>query len=273
MNKRSQAIAQYNQLKASEALGGALAQKMVKSINDRAIAAARKKGKAKFSAAEVAAMQGQLADLMTLAFVRRYRAQKRSLGIQLAFSDQVATLARGLDLDIPGIRNQFNKISGKRLTESIRFIEDKVNRALIDTTVRQQPTKIAVRNMRRSLEDMGLSAAKPGIVETLVRTHSQMAFNAAQYQLEQDDDEDLITGYQYFTVGDDRVREEHDELEGVIFEKDDPRLDEFWPPNGWNCRCQLVALTDPVKATKIPRGVRPDDGFDFNPGQLLDDEE
>jgi SPP1 gp7 family putative phage head morphogenesis protein len=125
-----------------------------------------------------------------------------------------------------------------------------------------------VKNMRRRLVDMGLSPNKPSVVETLVRTHAQMSFNAAQYRLEQDDPEGLITGYQYVTVGDDRVRDEHAEMDGHVFKIGDPKLDEWWPPNGWNCRCQLIALTDPVeKSTKMPDGAAPDPGFAFNPGK------
>jgi SPP1 gp7 family putative phage head morphogenesis protein len=206
---------------------------------------------------------------MLLAFVRRYKQQKVALGIELAFSREVAKIAKQLDLDIPGIRRSFRTNARKRVTESIRFIERKVNDAISDVTQKQQTTANMTKQLRRRLNDMGMTPARPSLVETLVRTHSQVAFNAAQYQLEQDDPEGLITGWQYVTVGDDRVRDEHAEMDGVIFAVDDPRLDEWWPPNGWNCRCQLVSLTDPVEPTKTPKGIAPDEGFDFNPGRLL----
>lgn len=41
----------------------------------------------------------------------------------------------------------------------------------------------------------------------------------------------------YLTVGDDRVRPAHRELDGIIKPVDDKFWDVYFPPNGWNCRC------------------------------------
>lgn len=60
---------------------------------------------------------------------------------------------------------------------------------------------------------------------------------------------------QYRTAGDERVREAHAALDGVTL----PPSDEFWnsylPPNGWNCRCNVVQvlrddypMSDPERA-------------------------
>lgn len=43
----------------------------------------------------------------------------------------------------------------------------------------------------------------------------------------------------YVTAGDERVREEHRGLAGTIRPVDDPFWDEFYPPNGWRCRCTV----------------------------------
>lgn len=48
--------------------------------------------------------------------------------------------------------------------------------------------------------------------------------------------------WQYVTVGDGSVREEHRALHGVIFSVDDKIWDKIYPPNGWNCRCRVKAL-------------------------------
>jgi len=47
---------------------------------------------------------------------------------------------------------------------------------------------------------------------------------------------------QYRTAGDDRVREEHAELEGVTLPIDDGFWASYYPPNGWNCRCTVVQV-------------------------------
>lgn len=45
--------------------------------------------------------------------------------------------------------------------------------------------------------------------------------------------------WQYKTVGDDAVRREHADLDGLILHYSDPRWDEIYPPNGWKCRCSV----------------------------------
>ena len=73
---------------------------------------------------------------------------------------------------------------------------------------------------------------------------SEMAAKWADF--EQDgDDYDL----QYRTAGDDRVRYEHRVLHRVTLPTSDPFWDEFFPPNGWRCRCTVVQ----VRRGKYPR--------------------
>lgn len=79
---------------------------------------------------------------------------------------------------------------------------------------------------------------------------AQMASRWVQYQQESDQFPNLT----YQTVGDGRVRQSHAALDNVTR----PITDEFWktyyPPNGWNCRCDVIqsvggALTPPDKIT------------------------
>lgn len=46
----------------------------------------------------------------------------------------------------------------------------------------------------------------------------------------------------YQTSGDARVRDEHRKLDGVTKDMDDPFWDVYYPPNGWNCRCDVLQL-------------------------------
>lgn len=50
----------------------------------------------------------------------------------------------------------------------------------------------------------------------------------------------LFPYWEYKTVGDSRVREEHQRLDGLILATSDPRWDKIFPPNGWKCRCYVV---------------------------------
>ena len=53
---------------------------------------------------------------------------------------------------------------------------------------------------------------------------------------------------QYRTAGDAKVRPEHADLNGVTLPMSDPFWEEFYPPNGWNCRCTVVQ----VRKSKYP---------------------
>ncbi len=47
---------------------------------------------------------------------------------------------------------------------------------------------------------------------------------------------------QYRTAGDGKVRPEHAALNGVTLPPSDPFWEEYYPPNGWNCRCTVVQV-------------------------------
>ena len=56
---------------------------------------------------------------------------------------------------------------------------------------------------------------------------------------------------QYRTAGDERVREDHRPLHDITLPFDDPFWAEYFPPNGWNCRCTCHHL--PRQARQQPR--------------------
>ena len=70
-----------------------------------------------------------------------------------------------------------------------------------------------------------------------VSTSAEMA--ARWEEFEKDGDRYFL---QYRTVGDDRVRQEHAALEGTTLPVEHPFWDSHYPPNGWNCRCNVVQV-------------------------------
>jgi len=98
----------------------------------------------------------------------------------------------------------------------------------------------------------------------------------------------------YITKDDDRVRPAHRAWHNLVLPVDDPFWQTHWPPNGWRCRCRVVAMsqreydsghapggapfnTQPPSGetiehinrrtgeiTRVPVGVDP--GFDYNAG-------
>lgn len=81
---------------------------------------------------------------------------------------------------------------------------------------------------------------------------------------------------QYRTQKDDKVRPEHAALDGVTLPPSDPFWSEFYPPNGWNCRCNVVQVrkskypaTDHDEAMRLGDDALQRDTkgiFRFNPG-------
>nr|DAN40532.1 MAG TPA: minor capsid component [Caudoviricetes sp.] len=88
---------------------------------------------------------------------------------------------------------------------------------------------------------------------------------------------------EYRTAGDERVRQSHAALAGICLPKDDAFWTEYYPPNGWRCRCTAVEVlarentkSNPETAKKAGEEATTQIGksgknklemFRFNPGQ------
>ena len=82
--------------------------------------------------------------------------------------------------------------------------------------------------------------------------------------------QEILWGYKYVTVGDARVRADHQQFEGVTLPKDDKFWDTFTPPNGYQCRCMAIPIFSERPAVKPPRNIEPiDEDFEFHPGKAV----
>lgn len=69
-------------------------------------------------------------------------------------------------------------------------------------------------------------------------------------------EKDSVTSFvEYQTVGDDKVREAHQILNGKIFSLDDKEAMKLWPPNGYGCRCEMLQYLGNTKG-KLTTGLR-----------------
>ena len=139
-------------------------------------------------------------------------------------------------------------------------------------------------------------------LRTIYQTNVQTAYMAGRYKryLANVDDRPY---WRYVAIMDGRTRPTHAALHGKVWRWDDPIWQIIWPPNGWGCRCMVVALTeaefkalgvplengaDAIEETEVPVGregktvkvksvrykdelgrdkvFRPDPGWDYNPG-------
>ena len=83
----------------------------------------------------------------------------------------------------------------------------------------------------------------PRRLNTIYRVNMQSAYSAARYQRMRDN-VDNRPYWQYSAVGDERTRPAHLALSGKIYRYDDPFWTTFYPPNGFNCRCSVIALAE-----------------------------
>lgn len=102
-------------------------------------------------------------------------------------------------------------------------------------------------------------------LRTVYRTNLQSAYQAGNYvQLTHPDVADLFPFYEYWTVDDDRRRPTHAAMHGKRFRRSHRIWKSWWPPNGYNCRCQVIALDE---ATVEELGLKRSDRWpEVSPG-------
>lgn len=179
------------------------------------------------------------------------------------------------------LRDQYS-VQASQIAGDIGDISSQELSTLVaDAVEAGEPPLTAARNLRMELRRVGLDPGNPYQLETIFRTQTVTAYSAARWQALQDPDaQELIWGFEYSTVGDDKVRPEHAAMDALRLPKNDPRWSILWPPNGWNCRCTTIEILfgDPLANTKPPRDRKiggvlvspiPDEGWSFNPGEVF----
>lgn len=102
-------------------------------------------------------------------------------------------------------------------------------------------------------------------LETEYTTARNAAEHARKWQ-EYQEDKKLFPNLKYMTVSDDRVRDEHQVLHGIIKPLNDPFWDNYYPPNGFNCRCYTVQTAENADKGKFEDTSVPD-SFKGNVGK------
>lgn len=217
-------------------------------------------------------------EVAALAGMRRAILQTQGQALQLdQLDDQLATLRRLVQ------EHYANKLGYLPQSLSSRVIASAVElvRGVTADTQRQLREKVselinerssvrhATEELNTTFQQLGLSGSEWRL-ETIFRTQTQLAYNGAQYRASQAPAvQEILWGYKYITVGDDRVRPEHEAWDGVCLPKEDPFWNTHWPPNGWNCRCAVIPMYE-SRPIVFPRDqqAQVDPDFAYNPGLL-----
>lgn len=85
-------------------------------------------------------------------------------------------------------------------------------------------------------------AMTPHRLRTVFQTNLQSSYMAGRYKA-QLENADRRPYWQYVAILDNRTRPRHRALNGRIFRYDDAAWGVLYPPNGYNCRCRVKALS------------------------------
>jgi len=117
----------------------------------------------------------------------------------------------------------------------------------------------------------GFDPANPYHLRTNYDTAANAAYAAGQWE-QIVENKASFPYLRYVTVQDNKVRDEHIPLNGLIFPVDDPFWDTYMPPNDWNCRCSVEQLMESElpeqpqpKLADYPAHINPQ--FQNNPGK------
>ncbi|MCY4214336.1 MAG: phage minor head protein [Gammaproteobacteria bacterium] len=80
-------------------------------------------------------------------------------------------------------------------------------------------------------------------IRTILRTNMGVAYNAGRRR-RQAELADERPFWRYVAIRDARTRPSHLELHGTTLRHDDPAWEAIYPPNGFNCRCRVRAITE-----------------------------
>lgn len=149
----------------------------------------------------------------------------------------------------------------KRAADATQLMLDNLSRSVISRVEYAIEEGSTLRDfaagVQADTELLGISPASSSYLETVFRTNVQTAYGAGRFrQLTSPNITAVRRWVQYRTAGDNRVRENHAALDGVIFEATSGDWHRIAPPCGFNCRCSFVSLDDEGMRDELSRGAK-----------------
>ena len=120
--------------------------------------------------------------------------------------------------DIEIVRKMYSLEATRALGEDARAVERRIEKTMLEIVSSGAHVREGVKILSAEMAGLGISTHR---LETIFRTQTQLAYSAARWNADQDEaTQEILWGYEYATVGDDRVRDEHEVLDGTKLPKD-----------------------------------------------------
>ncbi len=297
---RNRMVAQLDREKRAIENVGIRASNLVLSDIRRAAVAAFKAGRnpVKVVQPRMDKLQPVLADALVAGFLRGFARSVLNAEAQLGkkvrrlgvFDETIKALAERVNMTdkrLRAVRQEFGKEALTIIDEAGPAAERSVQTALLNIKKEQLNKAEGARRFGDALKRQGALVPGSNLVETLYRTQVAIGYSVGRQRAnERPEIDDILWGFEYHTVGDDRVRPTHVGFDGMRAAKDAAIWDSISPPNGWNCRCdklevykgdvvndQRIDNTVPPKTVTVDDvkvAPKPDDGFDKNFADTFD---
>jgi SPP1 gp7 family putative phage head morphogenesis protein len=124
----------------------------------------------------------------------------------------------------------------------VRLIE-KIRDALAEIAQKGGTVEDFHAAVRKLTGDASVDELNAFTLDTAFQTAMQKAYSAGRLaQMREPTMVEALPFWQYWTVGDLRVRPEHAVLDGFLARAIDPVWGKIYPPSGFNCRCSVVPI-------------------------------
>ncbi len=224
-----------------------------------------------------------MTDVMTVAHLQGLMADRKRRTLSLSIhSEAIKALQKRLELPaemVRGIAATNKRQALSVLNGSSYLVEKKLQEAILGIEQRGEHVREGVKQLHKTFDSLGITPRSSFQLETIFRTQTRIAYSAGRWQSLQDPDvQEILWGYKLVTVGDDRVRDAHEPMDGTTLPKEDPYWEINWTPNGWACRCQMIAIYEERDHVRPPERVEvdgktvypgADKGFRYNPGKVF----
>jgi SPP1 gp7 family putative phage head morphogenesis protein len=220
-----------------------------------------------------------LSELMLVSYLRGRLDVRKLVPKSLAlaeppiFENAIEAMRKTLGgaINLRELEEKYNIVGLRTLVGVSDRIEQDIRSTAYDLIARGAHVRQAKKELKARFDALGLTPRNSFQLENIFRTASAVAYGAGTWAAYHEPDIwDILWGYNYSTVKDNRVRPNHKAAEGTILPKEDEFWTRMWPPNGYSCRCEVIPLFNKHPIRKSKPGAVADPGFGYNPGMLFD---